>query len=299
VGDTNWYAAPASVYNATGGVLQSRWDSSLELTNSLIEFDFSINSPSATVRRASGYLKFDSDVTYQAGTSSVPVARTSIDWATLLMLNLSSCPFLTQWAAGAGLTNAGTAGSPTGALSSASVASLAKADAAYAWATAGDAFRIIQSDTQAWLRVTGNVASVTVVTSGQNPAPLYSANSVLIVTGAGTADANGTFYPWFDDINQLWMWTTESASISWSSGSGCWILDDGSYVYTNGTSAANPTLGSWITAPAGSNPAPTVVYATFTNSYTVLLAPTNSWSTNATFLRSEDNGGHLYWGAAP
>ena len=164
-----------------------------------------------------------------------------------------------------------------------------------------DAFRLLQSNGYAWVSVTGCVVSLTVVTGPSNPPAIGSSSSILISSGAGHPDANGTFYPVYDEINGYWAWNGVNAAYYRPTAgifSNCWVVDNAQPLYTNGANMNNPTIGAWAKTDYGSNPPPTVIYTTVTNLYYFLLTPTNSWATNSTFLRSDD-GQHLYWGGTP
>jgi hypothetical protein len=89
---TNFYAVTGSVYSATGGVIQIRWTSAQETTNSALVGDIYITSTNATAVRCPLAITLTADAMYQA-TATNPTPRTSIDGATTTVLN----PGLFPW----------------------------------------------------------------------------------------------------------------------------------------------------------------------------------------------------------
>jgi hypothetical protein len=89
---TNFYAVTGSVYSATGGVIQIRWTSAQETTNSALVGDIYITSTNATAVRCPLAITLTADAMYQS-TATNPTPRTSIDGATTTVLN----PGLFPW----------------------------------------------------------------------------------------------------------------------------------------------------------------------------------------------------------
>jgi hypothetical protein len=94
----------------------------------------------------------------------------------------------------------------------------------------------------------------------------------LVVSGAGTTDANGTYYYLLMlDGKPFYHWG--AWNIQWNDGSREWRLQYGATVYYKSTDdVATPDLVTTWTAIAGSLPVPTVVDATTVNDDEVFVA---------------------------
>lgn len=92
---TNWYyVATGTVHSATGGVVQVRWTSAQEATNSSYSYEIAVQSTEAMLLRSWGTITLTPGVASDGSTSSTPTAVTSIDWATVDHSNVGAAPFL-------------------------------------------------------------------------------------------------------------------------------------------------------------------------------------------------------------
>ena len=93
VGSSGWhYVAPGTIHDATGGVARVRWDSTIEGTNSVYQYEILAQSSSATLNRCYGLIKVDPSLS--GSSTSMPTRVTAFDWAAVDHQNIGSAPFL-------------------------------------------------------------------------------------------------------------------------------------------------------------------------------------------------------------
>jgi hypothetical protein len=94
---TAYYVITGQVSVATGGVVNVRWSTANETTNSSYVYEIAVQSTDAMLVRSYGNLLLQQSIANSGATSATPDAVRSIDWATVDHSNIGSAPFLSSF----------------------------------------------------------------------------------------------------------------------------------------------------------------------------------------------------------
>lgn len=92
-----YYVITGQVAVATGGVVNVRWTSAAEISNSACIYELSVQSPDAMLVRSYGNLTLQPGLADSGATSAAPAVVTYIDWSTVDSANISSAPFMSTF----------------------------------------------------------------------------------------------------------------------------------------------------------------------------------------------------------
>jgi hypothetical protein len=94
---SSYYVITGQVAVATGGVVNVRWNTANEATNSSYVYEIAVQSTDAMLVRSYGNLLLQQGIANVGATSTVPAAVLSIDWATVDHSNIGAAPFLSTF----------------------------------------------------------------------------------------------------------------------------------------------------------------------------------------------------------
>jgi hypothetical protein len=91
------YCITGSVINATSGVVRIRWTAACESTNDLYTWDMPVSGSSGTIVRAYGTIRLTDSVADAGDTNTAPRVFSTIDFATVNLLNVGLAPFVSSY----------------------------------------------------------------------------------------------------------------------------------------------------------------------------------------------------------
>lgn len=91
------YCVTGAVINATSGVVRVRWTAACESTNDLYTWDMPISGSSGTIIRAYGTIRLMDSVADTGDTNVAPRTFSTLDFATVNLLNVGLAPFLSSY----------------------------------------------------------------------------------------------------------------------------------------------------------------------------------------------------------